>query len=80
MHINMVGCCRYKCLYVSIHKNKNYLLVEENRELKQVSEKSIMEFGAQVHSLEMASLDKDAHIEKYQAKIRQQEGECALLT
>ena len=54
------------------------MLAGENRELKQASEKSMKEFQAQVHSLEMASSDKDTCIEKYQAMIRHQEGERAL--
>ena len=67
---------------MSIYRNKYYLLAGEIHELKQANEKSeneIMKLGAQVHSLEMASLDEDTHIEKHQAMIRHQEGECALL-
>ena len=59
------------------------MLAGENRELKQANEKSeneIMKLGALVHSLEMASSDKHTRIEKYQAKIRHQEGECAFLS
>ena len=62
----------------------NYCLpLGETREPQQTVqnlEKKIVELGAQVHSLEMASLDKDARIEKYQSMIRDQEGECALLS
>ena len=61
---------------MSINRNKYYLLAGEIHELKQTNEKSIMKLGAQVHSLEMTSLDKDTLIEKYQAMMKDQEGEC----
>ena len=62
----------------------NYCLpLEETQEPQrtvQNSESKIVELEAQVHSLEMASLDKDTHIEKYQAMIGHQEGEYGLLS
>ena len=68
----------YERLYAHL-QNKYYLLAGENRQLKQANERSeneIIKLGAQVHSLEMDSLDKDTHIEKYQAMMKEQEGEC----
>ena len=63
--------------------NNYWLPLEETHEPQQTIqnfEKKIEELEAQVHLLEMASLDKDTRIEKYQAMIRHQEGECGLLS
>ena len=62
--------------------NYSLLLGEtcEPQQTVQNLEKKIAELEAQVNSLETASLDKDTRIEKYQAMIRHQEGECALLS
>ena len=59
--------------------NNYCLLLGETRELQQTvqnSDRKNVQLKAQVHSLEMASLDKDTRIEKYQAMMKDQEGEC----
>ena len=35
-----------------------------------------MELEAQVHNLEVDSLEKDTCLEKYEATVKYQEGEC----
>ena len=48
-------------------------------ELKQTVksfEDQITVFGAQVHNLEMDSLEKDARIEKHEGQVKSQEGVC----
>ena len=62
-----------------ISKAKDVQL-QQLQQTVQTSETKIVDLGAQVHSLEMASLDKETLIEKYQAMLRHQEGECALLS
>ena len=59
-----------------------FLVAGEIHELNQTnknSESKIMELGAQLHRSEMASLDKDTHIEKCEAKIKYQEGEWGIV-
>ena len=70
-------------MYFVLSCVNNYcLLLGETHEPQQTVqnfEKKIVELEAQVHSLETASLDKDACFEKCQSMIRDQEGEYALL-
>ena len=51
----------------------------EIHELKQTvknSENQITDYRAQLHNLEMHSLEKDASIEKYKDEAKHREGEC----
>ena len=48
--------------------------IDELEQTVKNSEHQITDFGAQVHNLEMDSMEKDARIEKYEAQVKYQEG------